>query len=124
MFLLFYLGTVKKEEAVLAGLFGKDYLKYKKMVPAFIPRLYPRILKQRSKYSLRQAHYNGELIRILVAGLLICGMYFFEHGLKHKDLNTASAWLLGLLACLYSVLLVMTIAHRKKFIKQHDGKII
>jgi len=121
LFFLFYLGTMKKEEKVLEDLFGKDYLEYKKNVPAFIPRLLPYKAQAKGGYTLEQAHYNGELIRILVAGILLCLLYFFKYGVEQEMLDTDSTEILAGLVFLQVLLLVVTIIHRKRFIKKQDA---
>ena len=120
LFSFLYIGTMKKEEAVLTDLFKGEYINYKKEVPAFIPRIIPYTSKQSMRYSLKQAHYNGELIRVVVTGILLsliyCSVYFArENTLDRGDLVKA-----GLLIGLQGLILFITIQHRKEFVKKQD----
>jgi protein-S-isoprenylcysteine O-methyltransferase Ste14 len=117
LFTFFYVGTMKKEEVLLTQLFGDDYLEYKKAVPAFFPRLTPYKSKNPIRFSLAQAHFNGELIRILVTGLLLSLLYFFHYYFKNS-LTGKDIIQVGTLFIIQVFLLYFTIAHRKKFIKQ------
>ena len=122
LFAFFYVGTVRKEEVVLTNLFGQNYLNYKSKVPAFIPRLYPYESNQPWSYSLQQAHYNGELIRVFVTAVLLSVLYFAVYFLK-DDLKDLNDFLLpGLFILGQVVLLLMTIKHRKDFVKKQDNR--
>ncbi len=118
LFFFFYIGTMKKEEALLTDLFGEDYINYKKKVPAFIPRIVPYASKQPTRYSLKQAHYNGELIRVVVTGILLSLIYFAVYFPKDKD----SLLKTGLIIALQSIILLVIIQNRKEFVKKQDKK--
>ncbi|MFH1062957.1 MAG: isoprenylcysteine carboxylmethyltransferase family protein [Candidatus Omnitrophota bacterium] len=122
LFSFFYLGTMKKEEILLRQLFGNDYVEYKQAVPAFFPRLKPYKSKDPIHFSLAQAHFNGELIRVLVTGVLLCMLYFFYYFFKEKSLNLKDVFFAGTLFIVQVLLLIFTIAHRKKFVKQESQK--
>ncbi|MCG2712630.1 MAG: isoprenylcysteine carboxylmethyltransferase family protein [Candidatus Omnitrophica bacterium] len=121
LFFFFYLGTMKKEEAVLTELFKEEYINYKKRVPAFIPRIFPYIRKQPERYSLKQAHYNGELIRIVVTGILLCLIYFAAY-FKENTWGRGDLLKAGLLIAGQAIVLLVTIQHRKEFVKKQDKK--
>lgn len=118
IFTFFYVGTMKKEEILLTELFGQDYVDYKKSVPAFFPRITPYKSKDPIRFSLAQAHFNGELIRVLVTGILLCLVYFFYYHFKVRDLDQQDIFYGGALLAVQTGLLTFTIAHRKKFVKQ------
>ncbi|MDO8971895.1 MAG: hypothetical protein Q7U74_14470, partial [Saprospiraceae bacterium] len=120
VFIFFYAGTVKKEEALLSGLFGKEYTAYTKAVPAFIPRLTPYRSKEKVSYSLAQAHYNGEFIRVLVTGILLCLLYVFYYYYKERMLSNNDLWQVGLLTASQTAVLLLTIAHRRNIVKKEQ----
>ena len=120
VFFFFYVGTVKKEEALLIDLFKEEYVNYKNKVPVFIPRIVPYVSKQPMRYSLRQVHYNGELIRIVVTGMLLCLIYFAVYFLKQRTLDKGDLLRAGLLITVQGIILLITIQHRKKFVKKQD----
>ncbi len=122
LFFFFYLGTMKKEEGLLTDLFGKEYIDYKKNVPAFIPRILPYASKKPMRYSLKQAHYNGELIRVVVTGILLCLLYLAVYFLNKKTLDRSDLLGAGLLIALEGIILFVTIQHRKDFVKKQDKK--
>jgi len=122
LFSFFYLGTMKKEEILLTQLFGDDYVEYKKAVPLFFPRLKPYKSKDPIRFSLAQAHFNGELIRVLVTGALLFMLYFFYYAFKEKSLDVKDMWFAGGLLIVQIVLLLFTIIHRRKFVKQESQK--
>ncbi|MBU1044242.1 MAG: isoprenylcysteine carboxylmethyltransferase family protein [Candidatus Omnitrophica bacterium] len=122
LFAFFYLGTMRKEEILLTQLFGNDYIEYKKAVPAFFPRLTPYKSKDPIRFSLAQAHFNGELIRVLVTGGLLCLLYFFYYSFKEKSLDLKDMKYVGLLLIVQVLLLLFTIFHRRKFVKQESAK--
>ncbi len=122
LFAFFYIGTMKKEEALLTDLFGEDYINYKKNVPAFIPRILPYVSQQPMRYSLKQAHYNGELIRVVVTGVLLCLIYFAVYFLKENTLDKGDLLRAGLLIAVQGIILLVTIQHRKEFVKKQDKK--
>lgn len=122
LFAFFYLGTMKKEETLLTQLFGDDYVEYKKAVPAFFPRLSPYKSKDPILFSLAQAHFNGELIRVLVTGALLCALYFFYYYFKEKSLDLKDVLYVGSLLIVQVLLLLVTIVHRRKFVKQESQK--
>ncbi len=122
VFAIFYAGTVKKEETLLTDLFGADYVAYKKAVPAFIPRLTAYPAKERVPYSLSQAHYNGEFIRVLVTALLLCLLYVVNFHFRENLLSRGDLWRVGGLIVSQLIVLGLTIAHRKKLIRSRpDG---
>ncbi|MBU4479596.1 MAG: isoprenylcysteine carboxylmethyltransferase family protein [Candidatus Omnitrophica bacterium] len=123
LFFYFYAGTVKKEEILLSDLFGKEYLEYKQAVPAFIPRLTPfRSKWPASAFSLEQAHFNGELIRVLVTGIVLCLLCFFYGFFKEKVIGTHDTMYSAVLLAVHVALLAVTIAHRKKLIKSEQNQ--
>jgi len=122
LFFFFYIGTMKKEEVLLTDLFGEEYINYKKKVPAFIPSIFPYASKQPMRYSLKQAHYNGEMIRVVVTGILLCLIYFAVYFLKEKTLDTGALLKAGLLIAVQGIILFVTIQHRKAFVKKQDKK--
>ncbi|MFH1460324.1 MAG: isoprenylcysteine carboxylmethyltransferase family protein [Candidatus Omnitrophota bacterium] len=119
LFFFFYLGTVKKEEALLADLFKAEYIEYKNSVPAFIPRFKKYKEKNPLRYSLTQVVYNGEIIRVLITGILIFILYFgysFFQGSK-------SIRYLGygfFIVIIQLVLLNWAISYRKKFLQAEN----
>jgi len=106
LFAFFYLGTMKKEEILLRQLFGNDYVEYKKAVPAFFPNLKPYKSKDPIRFSLSQAHFNGELIRVLVTGVLLCMLYVFYYAFKEKSLDLKDIRYAGVLLIVQILLLL------------------
>ncbi|MFH1092924.1 MAG: isoprenylcysteine carboxylmethyltransferase family protein [Candidatus Omnitrophota bacterium] len=122
LFFFFYIGTMKKEEAVLTDLFKEEYINYKNKVPAFIPRILPYASKQPMRYSLKQAYYNGELIRVVVTGILLSLSYFGVDFLKAESLDKGELFRAGLLIAVQGIILLVIIQHRKEFVKKQDKK--
>lgn len=120
LFSFLYIGTMKKEEAVLTELFNTEYIDYKHKVPAFIPRAIPYNSGKSARYSFKQAHYNGELIRVIVTAILLSIIYFavdfFDKGTFDK---TSLLWA-GSIIALQAILLFAAIGHRKEFVVKQD----
>ena len=110
---------VEQEEALLADLFKAEYIEYKNSVPAFIPRFKKYKEKNPLRYSLTQVVYNGEIIRVLITGILIFILYFgysFFQGSK-------SIRYLGygfFIVIIQLVLLNWAISYRKKFLQAEN----
>jgi len=122
LFFFFYIGTMKKEESLLTDLFKEEYINYKNKVPAFIPRIVPYVSKQPMPYSLKQAYYNGENIRIVVTGILLSLSYFSVYFFREGALDIGDLFKAGLLIAVQGIILLMTIQHRKEFVKKQDKK--
>ncbi len=119
LFIFFYAGTVKKEEILLEGLFGKDYVEYKQSVPAFIPNFKIYKPKENVRFSLKQAHYNGELIRVEVTVILLSLLYlardFWARLLNKNDLLRV-----GIFVGAQALILLLIIEDRKSLLKKED----
>lgn len=122
LFTFFYLGTMKKEEILLTQLFGDAYIEYKKAVPLFLPSKKPYKSKNPIRFSLAQAHFNGEFIRVLVTGGLLCLLYLFTYFFRDNSFNRKDVFYAGMLLIVQILLLIFTIAHRKKIVKQESQK--
>jgi len=120
LFFFFYKGTVKKEEELLEKLFGKQYIKYRKEVPAFIPGLTRMRNKDNVQYSFSQAHFNGEPIRILAAGIVLSGLYFGNLFIRMGAISAHELFYAGLIILAQLVALSMVIKHRRGFIKAQE----
>lgn len=124
LFTFFYLGTMKKEEILLTQLFGDAYIEYKKAVPLFLPSLKPYKSKNPIRFSLAQAHFNGEFIRVLVTGGLLCLLYLFTYFFRDNSFDRKDVFYAGMLLIVQILLLIFTIAHRKKIVKQESQKAV
>lgn len=122
LFSFLYIGTMNKEEALLTDLFKEEYVEYKNKVPAFIPRIIPYTGKQSMRYSLKQAHYNGELIRVIVTAILLTIIYFVVNFFEMGSVDKGELFKAGILIVLQTAVLFVTIENRKKFVKKQDSK--
>ena len=123
LFFFLYIGTMKKEEAVLRELFKQEYVDYKNKVPAFIPRIFPYNAGQLAHYSFQQAHYNGELIRVIVSAVLLSIIYFAVNYFKNGSFNKYDLLKAVMFIVPQIIILFVTIQHRKEFVKEQDKKI-
>ncbi|MBI4846296.1 MAG: isoprenylcysteine carboxylmethyltransferase family protein [Candidatus Omnitrophica bacterium] len=122
VFFFFYQGTIKKEEILLTELFGREYLKYKKAVPVIFPNFKKYKSKTAAEFSIKQAHYNGEFIRVLVTGALLCALYLFRYFLKERILNKQEIIIAAALIMMQLGLLFFTVGHRKDYIRKVNKK--
>lgn len=121
LFMIFYTKTVEKEEEKLAELFKEEYLAYKKAVPAFFPEIKSYELKKQISYSLKQVHYNGEFIRILVTGILLCAVGAF--GVSFGSVgNKILVYKFLFFIAVQTSFLMLIIMHRRNFLKTEQEK--
>ncbi len=83
LFIGIYFPVMRVEALSLAGLFGEDYMAYRRAVPLFFPRLTPyragkveSVRFDRSLY-LRYREYRAALGLIAAWGLLLIRTYYF-----------------------------------------------
>jgi len=118
LFFIFYCGTIQEEQILLTDLFGQEYIEYKKSVPAFFPLFKIYKSKQKLNFSLKQAYYNGEFIRILIIGILLNTLYFFQYFKIEKMLDAKQILWFGVTFFTLIILLVLSIIHRRNWM--HD----
>lgn len=117
LFFIFYWGTIREEEVLLTGLFGDKYLDYKKSVPLLFPL--PKVYKsgQKSAYCIKQAHRNGEFIRVMVTVVLVFVLYSLR-GIIKGTLSSDLFMHYGTTFVVLTGLLGFIIHHRKQYSKK------
>jgi len=71
---ILYIPTIRREERILAELFGLEYAHYCRSVPRFVPRLHAACASDGVRFSWRQVCVNREHLNfaaVLVAVLLM-----------------------------------------------------
>ncbi len=122
LFFILYIGTIRDEEILLTDLFGQEYLNYKKSVPRFLPSFKKYKSSHSPAYSLRQAHCNGEFIRIFVTGILLAALCFFQYFFKEKIIDKNAIFWFGFMFASLVGLLGLNIVHRKQCLGEENTK--
>lgn len=122
LFFIFYKGTIKEEETLLADIFGQEYLDYKKAVPSFFPSFKRYKPESLFLFDFRQVLVNGEIIRILVTGILLSILYGFQGFFKKSSCVHLTAGKFIFIYIILLLLLISSIIHRRYYIRREDKR--